>query len=111
MSDLIWLSEAQMRRTEQHFPRSYGVPRVDARWNVSGIIIVIRNGLGWRGAPREYDSHKTIDNRFIRWSRRSVFNQIFAELAAKGGKPDQLIIDATHLKTHRTAVRGADISI
>ena len=42
-------------------------------------------------------------NRFIRWSRLGVFNRIFAELAAKGGKPDQLMIDATHLKAHRTA--------
>jgi len=32
-----------------------------------------------------------------------VFNRIFAELAAEGGKPDQLMIDATHLKAHRTA--------
>jgi transposase len=32
-----------------------------------------------------------------------VFNNIFAALAAKGGKPDQLMIDATHLKAHRTA--------
>jgi len=32
-----------------------------------------------------------------------VFNKIFASLAAKGGKPDQLMIDATHLKAHRTA--------
>jgi len=32
-----------------------------------------------------------------------VFNRIFAELAAKGGRPGQLMIDATHLKAHRTA--------
>jgi putative transposase len=32
-----------------------------------------------------------------------VFNRIFAALAAKGGKPDQLMIDTTHLKAHRTA--------
>ncbi len=32
-----------------------------------------------------------------------VFNRIFADLAAKGGPPDQLMIDATHLKAHRTA--------
>jgi hypothetical protein len=32
-----------------------------------------------------------------------VFNRIFAELAAKGGKPDRLMIDAPHLKAHRTA--------
>ena len=29
MSDLIWLSEAQMRRIETHFPLSHGVPRAD----------------------------------------------------------------------------------
>lgn len=32
-----------------------------------------------------------------------MFNRIFAELAGKGGKPDRLMIDATHLKAHRTA--------
>jgi len=64
---------------------------------------VIRNGLRWRDAPKEYGPHKTIYNRFIRWSRLGVFNRIFAALAAKGGKPDQLMIDATHLKAHRTA--------
>ena len=32
-----------------------------------------------------------------------MFNRIFAELAGKGPKPDRLMIDATHLKAHRTA--------
>ncbi|MBU0776426.1 MAG: IS5 family transposase [Alphaproteobacteria bacterium] len=103
MSDLIWLSEAQMRRIEPHFPLSHGVPRVDDRRIISGIIFVIRNGLRWRDAPAAYGPPKTIYNRFIRWSRMGVFNRIFAALAAKGGKPDQLMIDATHLKAHRTA--------
>ncbi|MCW2364999.1 hypothetical protein M2341_000446 [Sphingobium sp. B7D2B] len=31
-----------------------------------------------------------------------MFNRIFVALAAKGGKPDQLMIDATHLKAHRS---------
>ena len=103
MSDLIWLSEAQMRRIELYFPLSHGVPRVDDRRVISGIIFVIRNGSRWRDAPREYGPHKTIYNRFIRWSRMGVFNRIFAALAAKTGKPDRLMIDATHLKAHRTA--------
>ncbi len=103
MSDLIWLSEAQMRRIEPYFPLSHGVPRVDDRRVISGIIFVIRNGLRWRDAPKDYGPHKTIYNRFIRWSRLGVFNRIFAALAAKGGQPDQLMIDATHLKAHRTA--------
>lgn len=103
MSDLWLLSEAQMRRIEPYFPLSHGILRVDDRRIVSGIIFVIRNGLRWRDAPADYGPHKTIYNRFIRWSRLGVFNRIFAELAAKGGRPDRLMIDATHLKAHRTA--------
>lgn len=103
MSEPWLLSEAQMRRIEPYFPLSHGIPRVDDRRIVSGIIFVIRNGLRWRDAPPAYGPHKTIYNRFIRWSRLGVFNRIFAELAAKGGKPDRLMIDATHLKAHRTA--------
>ena len=103
MSDLFWLSQAQMRRIEPYFPLSHGVPRVDDRRIISGIIFVIRNGLRWRDAPADYGPHKTIYNRFIRWSCMGVFNKIFAALTAKVGKPDQLMIDATHLKAHRTA--------
>jgi putative transposase len=32
-----------------------------------------------------------------------VFNKIFAALAHKGRKPERVMIDATHLKAHRTA--------
>ncbi len=103
MSDLFWLSEAQMRRIEPYFPLSHGMPRVDDRRVISGIVFVIRNGLRWRDAPKDYGPHKTIYNRFIRWSRLGVFNKIFAELAGQGPKPDRLMIDATHLKAHRTA--------
>jgi putative transposase len=103
MAEFRWLSDAQMRRIEAYFPLSHGIPRVDDRQVISGIIFVIRNGLRWRDAPAEYGPHKTIYNRFIRWSRLGVFNRIFAELAAKSGKPDTLMIDATHLKAHRTA--------
>ena len=32
-----------------------------------------------------------------------IFNKIFAELAGQEAKPKRLMIDATHLKAHRTA--------
>ena len=99
------MSEALIRRIEPYFPLSHGVRTVDDRRVVSGIIFVIRNGLRWRDAPAQYGPPKTIYNRFIRWSRLGVFNKIFAALAARGGKPDQLMIDATHLKEQRTAAR------
>ncbi len=52
MSDLFWLSTAQMRRIEPYFPLSHGVARVDDRKVISGIILVIKNGLRWRDAPK-----------------------------------------------------------
>jgi transposase len=60
MGDLIWLSEAQMRRIEPYFPLSHGVPRVDDRRIVSRIIFIIRNGLRWGDAPAAYGPPKTI---------------------------------------------------
>lgn len=103
MIDLFWLSEAQVRRIKPFFPLSHGVPRVDDRRVVSGIIFVIRNGLRWRDAPAAYGPSKTLYNRFVRWSRLGVFDRIFATLARRAGKPDCVMIDSTHLKAHRTA--------
>ena len=103
MSDLFWLSARQLRRIEPFFPLSHGVPRVDDRRVISGIIFVIRNGLRWRDAPTGYGPAKTLYNRFVRWSRLGVFDRIFAALAGHAGKPDCVMIDSTHLKAHRTA--------
>jgi putative transposase len=101
MESLLLLSDAQMRRIEPYFPLSHGVARVDDRRVLSSILFVIRNGLRWRDAPPAYGPHKTIYNRFIRWSRLGVFNRIFCELA-DSHETGPLMIDATHLKAHRT---------
>ena len=103
MTDLFLLSQAQMRRIVRYFPLSHGVARVDDRRIVSAIVFVIKNGLRWRDAPPEHGPHKTIYNRFVRWSRLGVFNKIFAALAHRGRNPERVMIDATHLKAHRTA--------
>jgi transposase len=92
-----------MRRLEPFFPASRGLRRVDDRRVISGIIYVIRQGLQWKDAPVGYDPHKTLYNRFVRWSRLGVFQRIFAALAAQSGVPERLMIDSTHLKAHRTA--------
>jgi transposase len=70
---------------------------------LSGIVYVIHNGLQWKDAPVGYGPHKTLYNRFVRWSRLGVFDRIFASLAGEGPKRERIMIDATHLKAHRTA--------
>ncbi|GBQ36535.1 transposase [Acetobacter fabarum DSM 19596] len=103
MSDLFLLSERQIERVEPFFPLAHGVPRVDDRRVLSGIVYVIRNGLQWKDAPKAYGPHKTLYNRFIRWSRLGAFDRIFVSLTEQTGRSKRLMIDATHLKVHRTA--------
>nr|WP_290919210.1 IS5 family transposase [Hyphomonas sp. 34-62-18] len=103
MSNLYWLSDTQMAKLEPFFPKSHGKPRVDDRRVLSGIIFINRNGLRWRDAPAEYGPHKTLYSRWKRWSEKGIFARMLLELADQGGGTDTLMIDATHLKTHRTA--------
>ena len=63
MSTLFYLSTGQIARIKPYFPLSHGVPRVDDRRIVSGIVYVIKNGLQGKDAPREYGPHKILYNR------------------------------------------------
>lgn len=102
MSTLFYLSREHLDRIKPYFPLSHGTPRVDERRVSSGIIHVIKHGLQWKDAPRQYGPYKTLYNRFIRWSRLGIFNKRFAELVEKHGATERLMIDATHLKAHGT---------
>ncbi len=103
MDGVFLPSARQMARISPFLPLAHGVPRVDDWRMVSGIVYVIKNGLQWKDAPKGYGPHKTLYNRFTRWSRLGVCDSIFAALAAEGPKPERIMIDSTHLKAHRTA--------
>jgi transposase len=92
MSDLHWLSKAQVDRLQPSFPRSFGKPRVDDRRVLSGLIYIQRNGLMWKHAPQNYGPPKTHCNATI-----------MTALAAQAQDTEMVMIDATHLKTHRAA--------
>ena len=103
MSDLYWLTDEQMARLKPFFSLSSGVPRTDDKRVLSDIILINRNGLRWRDAPLDYGPHKTLYNRWFRWSRMGVFARILLELVKQDAETEMIIIDATHLKAHRTA--------
>jgi len=103
MIELYWLTEAQVERLKPFFPKSRGKPRLDDRKVLSGIIFIQRNGLMWKHAPAAYGPPKTLYNRWKRWSRMGVFATIMTELAARAQQAETVMIDATHLKAHRTA--------
>ena len=100
----LWLTDAQFARLQPLLPnKPRGVPRVDDRRVISGILHVLRNGLRWRDAPACYGPYKTLYNRFVCWSEAGVFAGLFTALAAERDESGVVMIDTTHITAHRTA--------
>ena len=69
MHTLFYLSESLVGAYQTALSPFSRCSRVDDRRVVSGIIYAIKHGLQWQDAPDEYGPHKTLYNRFVRWSR------------------------------------------
>ena len=107
MRDLFWLSDEAWWVLDPHLPKNQpGKPRVDDRRVISGILHILKTGGRWRDVPPEYGPAKTIYNRYARWARRGIWQRIFAKVAATGSVPDELCLDSTHVKAHRSAAGG-----
>lgn len=104
MSDLFWFSDEQWSRIEPLLPdKPRGVPRVDDRRVLSGIVHALRSGGRWSDCPPAYGPRKTLYNRFVRWADNGTWERIFHALAGHEDLPSRLFIDATLIKAHRTA--------
>ena len=103
----FWLSDEQFSRLSPLLPnKSRGVPRVDDRRVISGIVHVLKSGGRWVDAPAVYGPRKTLYNRFVRWAAKGVWMDVFQALASAGGPPAELLIDSTAVKAHRCASGG-----
>lgn len=73
------------------------------------------DGLRLRDAPKEYGPHKTLYNRWKRWSDKGIFTEMLIGLASDHGEEKTVMIDATYLKAHRTAssiaVKTGDVAV
>lgn len=107
MAGEFWLSDEQWVRLKPLLPnKPRGVPRVDDRRVISGIVHVLQSGCRWRDAPAIYGPPKTLYNRNVRWAAKGVWRDVFETLAAAGGPPAEVLIDSTHVKAHRSAAGG-----
>jgi len=105
--NLFWLSDEQWERLEPHLPTDVrGVERADDRRIISGIVHVLKSGCRWSDCPEVYGPPTTIYNRFSRWARRGIWENLFRQLAGRGRSTDLQMIDSTHIKAHRSASGG-----
>ena len=104
MARLYWLSEDEWSRIEPYLPRGRrGAHRVDDRRVISGIVHMLKTGARWRDCPPEYGPYTTIYNRFNRWSKQGVWEDIFYALTGRSVVVSTTAVDSTHIKAHRSA--------
>ena len=80
--------------------KARGVPRVDDRRILNGIFWVLRSGAPWRDLPKSYGPHTTCYNRFVRWRRAGVWDQIMDALAVAHNAAVQMI-DTSVVRVHQ----------
>ena len=77
-----------------------GVPRVNDRRVLIGIFWVLRSGAPWRDLPETFGPYTTCYNRFVRWGRAGVWDQIMDALAAMHDAAVQMI-DTSIVRVHQ----------
>jgi transposase len=104
MADNFWLSDGQWAVIAPHLPLVHtGPQRQDDRRIISGIVHRLREGCRWRALPAEYGPYTTVFNRYNRWSKRGLWQDIFAALAGCAEPPVVAMIDSTAVRAHRAA--------
>jgi transposase len=101
---LFWLSDEEWDRIQPYLPRGRrGAHRVDDRRVISGIIHMLKCGARWRDCPPAYGPYTTIYNRFNRWSKQGVWQDVFYALTGSSGVISTTAVDSTYVKAHRSA--------
>ena len=74
--------------------------------SVGGIVHALKSGCRWCDCPAEYGPATTIHNRFVRWARRGVWENLFRELARSGRSTETQMIDE-QLHAHQSTPLGS----
>jgi transposase len=102
LSDYEWVAIKPMLPNK---PR--GVPRVNDRRVLNGIFWVLRSGAPWRDLPENFGPYTTCYNRFVRWRRAGVWDQLTpsfnpAASPQRDGKKE------SQVRRHNRACRPSD---
>ena len=95
------LSEEEWSIIQPLLPqKSRGVPRVDDRRVINGILWRFRTGAPWRDVPERYGPRTTPYNRFVRWRAKGVWDRIL-DAVSEAYDGDIVMIDSSCVRVHQ----------
>jgi transposase len=99
------LRDEQYQRIEALLPGKKGDPgytAADNRLFVEAVLWMMRTGSPWRDLPECFGRWNSVYQRFARWSRKGVWQKIFAHLA-EDADFEEAFIDSTIVRAHQHA--------
>ena len=95
------LTDAEWKIIQPLLPnKSRGVPRVDDRRVLNGILWRFRTGSPWRDLPERYGPRTTCYNRFVRWRAAGIWDRILEAISA-AYDGDIVMIDSSYVRVHQ----------
>ncbi len=82
-----------------------GVPRVDDRRVINGILWRFRTGSPWAGIPERYGPYTTCYNRFVRWRKAGVWDRLLLSVS-ETYDGDIVMIDSSCVRVHQHGATG-----
>lgn len=99
------LTDAQWARIEKLVPGKEGDKGrhgEDNRLFVDAVLWIARTGAPWRDLPPEFGNWNSQFQRFRRWARKGVWENLFKELSVESDC-EYLLIDSTIVRAHQHA--------
>jgi transposase len=98
------LTDEEWERIESLLPGREGDPGghgEDNRLFVNAVIWIARSGAPWRDLPERFGLWNSVFQRFNRWSKAGVWEQVYRALQS----PDlaALLLDSTVVRAHQHA--------
>ena len=89
-------------------PNRRGRPWMPHRQVLNGIFWVLRTGAPWRDMPERYGKWQTVYDRFSRWRREGIIEELLRVLADNARCRDLLdfdfgAMDGTVVRAHKAA--------
>jgi transposase len=116
----LWMTRRRFELTDDEWlviepllpnkPR--GVPRVDDRRVINGILWRFRTGSPWADIPERYGPYTTCYNRFVRWRKAGVWDRLLAAVS-QAFDGELVMIDSSSIRVHQhgaTLKRGTQIA-
>lgn len=108
------LTDEQYAQIEELLPPNH---RRGGQWNdhrktIDGILWVLADGGRWRNLPTEFGPWQSVYDRFRRWSRNGLWDQILRRLQARKMRHGEIdwelfCIDGTVVRGHQSAAGAA----